>query len=79
MADSKPMENMAENGRKAAISYLAKHTNYQLLLNRLKTIEIGINSFTEDKELYGLLCHKHSSFHILKYESLKSTRISKNE
>ena len=48
-------------------------------LNRLKTIKIGINSFTEDKELYGLLCHKHSSFHILKYESLKSTRISKNE
>ena len=42
-------------------------------LNRLKTIKIGINSFTEKKNDFGR--DKSKSFHILNCESLKSIQI----
>ena len=42
-------------------------------LNRLKTIKIGINSFTQKKNLIG--CDESKSFHILNCESLKSIQI----
>ena len=42
-------------------------------LNRLKTIKIGINSFTQKKNLIG--CDTSKSFHILNCESLKSIQI----
>ena len=42
-------------------------------LNRLKTIKIGINSFTQKKNRYG--DDKSKSFHILNCESLESIQI----
>ena len=42
-------------------------------LNRLKTIKIGYNSFTQKKNGYGI--DKSKSFHILNCESLKSIQI----
>ena len=42
-------------------------------LNRLKTIKIGINSFTQNKYWYGN--NKSKSFHILNCESLESIQI----
>ena len=42
-------------------------------LNRLKTIKIGNNSFTQSKNSYGN--DKSKSFHILNCESLESIRI----
>ena len=42
-------------------------------LNRLKTIKIGINSFTQKKNLIG--CDESKSFHILNCESLESIQI----
>ena len=42
-------------------------------LNRLKTIKIGNNSFTEKKNDFGNI--KSKSFHILNCESLKSIQI----
>ena len=42
-------------------------------LNRLKTIKIGINSFTQKKNLIG--CDTSKSFHILNCESLESIQI----
>ena len=42
-------------------------------LNRLKTIKIGINSFTQKKNSFG--DDKSKSFHILNCESLESIRI----
>ena len=42
-------------------------------LNRLKTIKIGINSFTQKKSWYGN--DKSKSFHILNCESLESIQI----
>ena len=42
-------------------------------LNRLKTIKIGNNSFTQKKNWYGNDASK--SFHILNCESLKSIQI----
>ena len=42
-------------------------------LNRLKTIKIGINSFTQKKNWYGNDVSK--SFHILNCESLESIQI----
>ena len=44
-------------------------------LNRLKTIKIGNNSFTQKKNWYGNDASK--SFHILNCESLKSIQIGK--
>ena len=42
-------------------------------LNQLKTIKIGINSFTHKKNGYG--SDKSKSFHILNCESLESIQI----
>ena len=42
-------------------------------MNRLKTIKIGKNSFTQEKNSYGNDSSK--SFHILNCESLESIRI----
>ena len=42
-------------------------------LNRLKTIKIGINSFTQRREYYGN--NESKSFHILNCESLESIQI----
>ena len=42
-------------------------------LNRLKTIKIGNNSFTQKKNSYGN--DESKSFHILNCESLKSIEI----
>ena len=42
-------------------------------LNRLKTIKIGSNSFTQKKNTYG--DDKSKSFHILNCESLESIQI----
>ena len=42
-------------------------------LNRLKTIKIGINSFTQKKNLIG--CDESKSFHIMNCESLESIQI----
>ena len=42
-------------------------------LNRLKTIKIGINSFTQKKNDYGN--DESKSFHILNCESLESIQI----
>ena len=42
-------------------------------LNRLKTIQIGNNSFTQKKNKYGH--NKSKSFHILNCESLESIQI----
>ena len=42
-------------------------------LNRLKTIEIGKNSFTQEKSYYGNV--KSKSFKILNCESLESIEI----
>ena len=42
-------------------------------LNRLKTIKIGVNSFTQKKNSYGNDASK--SFHILNCESLESIEI----
>ena len=42
-------------------------------LNRLKTIKIGMNSFTQEKNGYGN--DKSKSFHILNCESLESIEI----
>ena len=42
-------------------------------LNRLKTIKIGKNSFTQEKNLWG--DNKSKSFHILNCESLESIQI----
>ena len=42
-------------------------------LNRLKTIKIGINSFTQSKNYYG--DDESKSFHILNCESLESIQI----
>ena len=42
-------------------------------LNRLKTIKIGINSFTQKKDDYGI--DKLKSFHILNCKSLESIEI----
>ena len=42
-------------------------------LNRLKTIKIGKNSFTQKRYWYGV--NESKSFHILNCESLKSIRI----
>ena len=42
-------------------------------LNRLKTIKIGNNSFTQEKSWYGT--DKWKSFHILNCESLESIEI----
>ena len=42
-------------------------------LNRLKTINIGNNSFTQKKNSYGN--DKSKSFHILNCESLRSIQI----
>ena len=42
-------------------------------LNRLKTIKIGINSFTQKKNLIG--CDESKSFHILNCESLELIQI----
>ena len=44
-------------------------------LNRLKTIKIGNNSFTQKKNSYG--SDKSKSFHILNCESLKSIQIGR--
>ena len=44
-------------------------------LNRLKTIKIGNNSFTQRKNSYGN--DKSKSFHILNCESLESIQIGK--
>ena len=44
-------------------------------LNQLKTIKIGINSFTQKKNDSGK--DKSKSFHILNCESLKSIQIDK--
>ena len=44
-------------------------------LNRLKTIKIGNNSFTQEKNWYGN--DQSKSFHILNCESLKSIQIGK--
>ena len=44
-------------------------------LNRLKSIKIGNNSFTQTKNDYGYSSSK--SFHILNCESLKSIQIGK--
>ena len=44
-------------------------------LNRLKTIKIGINSFTQKKNSWGN--DKSKSFHILNCESLESIQIGK--
>ena len=44
-------------------------------LNRLKTIKIGSNSFTQTKNSYGNI--KSKSFHILNCGSLESIQISK--
>ena len=45
-------------------------------LNRLKTIKIGNDSFTQRKNDYGY--DKSKSFHILNCESLKSIQIGEN-
>ena len=42
-------------------------------LNRLKTIKIGSNSFTQRKNIYGF--NNSKSFHILNCESLESIQI----
>ena len=42
-------------------------------LNRLKTIKIGKNSFTQRKNIYGF--NNSKSFHILNCESLESIQI----
>ena len=42
-------------------------------LNRLKTIKIGINSFTQRREYYGN--NESKSFHILNCQSLESIQI----
>ena len=44
-------------------------------LNRLKTIKIGNNSFTQKKNSYGN--DQSKSFHILNCESLESIQIGK--
>ena len=44
-------------------------------LNRLKTIKIGKNSFTQKKYLIG--CDESKSFHLLNCESLESIQIGK--
>ena len=44
-------------------------------LNRLKTIKIGYNSFTQRKDDYGK--DESKSFHILNCESLESIQIGK--
>ena len=44
-------------------------------LNRLKTIKIGNNSFTQKKDSYGN--DKSKSFHILNCESLESIQIGR--
>ena len=45
-------------------------------LNRLKTVNIGSNSFTRKKNWYGY--DKSKSFHILNCESLESIQIGEN-
>ena len=44
-------------------------------LNRLKTIKIGDNSFTQKKNAWRLVSDKSKSFHILNCESLESIEI----
>ena len=44
-------------------------------LNRLKSLKIGSNSFTETKNRYG--CSNSKSFHILNCESLESIQIGR--
>ena len=44
-------------------------------LNRLKSIKIGSNSFTQEKNWYG--SDETKSFHILNCESLKSIQIGR--
>ena len=44
-------------------------------LNRLKTLKIGVNSFTHNKNWYGN--DKSKSFHILNCENLKSVNIGR--